>query len=294
MDVRAVIMLNLLLSFILLSLQAASGQGQTAAPAPLPPRAPDTTYVVGATDVLNIQVLGEADMTKNYTVDSDGTITFPYLQRVPVSGRTLKEIETLLTKLLSDGYVNKPQVSASVANYRSRSVFVLGQVKSPARYTIEGQTTLLELIANAGSFSADAGPTLNVLRYKDGIMGVAAGSPVSPGDPRAAEILRVNIDDLREGRLQANIILQDGDTIFVPAADRFYVTGFVRTPGSYILRPGMTVQQAIAEAGGFTERGSTRGLKIIRKVNGKDAEINAKMSDLVRPNDTVKVRQRLI
>jgi polysaccharide export outer membrane protein len=56
----------------------------------------------------------------------------------------------------------------------------------------------------------------------------------------------------------------------------------------------MSVQQAIAEAGGFTERGSTRGIKIVRQVNGKEVEINAKMSDLVKPNDTIRVRQRLI
>jgi polysaccharide export outer membrane protein len=56
----------------------------------------------------------------------------------------------------------------------------------------------------------------------------------------------------------------------------------------------MTVQQAIAEAGGLTERGSNRGIKITRKVNGKDVEIDARMSDLVHPNDTIKVRQRLI
>ena len=66
-------------------------------------------------------------------------------------------------------------------------------------------------------------------------------------------------------------------------------------PGSFIIRPGMTVRQAIAEAGGLTERGSTRGLKIIRKdPKGREIEIDAKMSDLVRPNDTIRVRQRLI
>ena len=57
----------------------------------------------------------------------------------------------------------------------------------------------------------------------------------------------------------------------------------------------MTVRQAIAEAGGFSERGSTRGVKIIRKdAQGKEVEIDAKMSDPVRPNDTIRVRQRLI
>ncbi len=72
--------------------------------------------------------------------------------------------------------------------------------------------------------------------------------------------------------------------------------GYVKQPGSFVLRSGMTVRQAIAEAGGISERGSTRGVKIIRKdpKNGREIEIDAKMSDLVRPNDTIRVRQRLI
>lgn len=280
-------MINLLFSLIVVALQAAGS-------VPAPSTQDNPGYVVGATDVLTIRVLGEPDLSNNYTVDADGTITFPFLQRVPVAGRTLKEIEALITKLLDGDYIRRPQVSASIATYRSRSIFVLGEVKQPGRYTIEGQTTLLEVIAQAGSFTATAGPTMNLLRYKDGIAGVVAGSPVSPGDPRAAEVMKINLEDLREGRLAANVILQDGDTLFVPQADLFYVTGFVRTPGSYPLRPNMTVQQAIAAAGGLTERGSDRRIKILRKVKGKDIEVDAKMTDVVRANDTIKVPQRRI
>ena len=282
-------MINLLLSLIVVALQAAPG----AAPAATQESA-NPTYVVGPTDVLSIRVLGEPDLTQNYTVDADGTISFPFLQRVPVQGRTVREIEGLLTKLLDGDYLRKPQISCTIANYRSRSIFVLGEVKQPGRYTIEGQTTLLEVIAQAGSFTTTAGPSMNLLRYKEGIAGVVAGTPVSPGDPRAAEVVRINIEDLREGRLSANVILQDGDTLFVPQADLFYVTGFVRTPGQYPLRANMSVQQAIAAAGGITERGSDRGITVLRKVNGKDVEINVRGTDPVRPNDTIKVRQRRI
>jgi polysaccharide export outer membrane protein len=285
-------MANLLLSFILL-VQAAS-----AAPAPAQPATPaaaaNTAYLIGPNDVLGIKVLGEADLSGTYAVDTDGTIRFPFLDRVPVGGKTVQEIEFALTKLLSEGFLNRPQVSVVITSYRSRSIYVLGEVRNPAKYNIEGQTTLLEVIAQAGSFTPNAAQTINVLRYKDGLAGVQAGAPVVPGDPRGAEILRVSLEDLREGRLQANIILQDGDTIFVPAAEKFYVMGFVKTPGQFVLQPGMTVRQAISMAGGLTERGSDRRVKITRKVNGKDVEIDAEMSDLVRPNDTIRVPQRRI
>ena len=284
-------MVHTLLSLaVLLAIQAVP----PAAPArPLQPQS-NTAYVIGPDDVLGIKVLGEADLTGMYSVDSDGTIRFPFLDRVPVGGKTVQEIEFALTKLLGEGFLNRPQVSVVITSYRSRSIYVLGEVRNPAKYNIEGQTTLLEVIAQAGSFTPNAAQTINVLRYKDGLAGVAAGSPVVPGDPRGAEILRISQEDLREGRLAANIILQDGDTIFVPTAEKFYVMGFVKTPGQFTLQPGMTVRQAISMAGGLNERGSNRRIKIIRKVNGKDVEIDAEMSDLVQPNDTIRVPQRLI
>lgn len=271
---------------------------QQPAPAPaVPPLATPaaqsaTTYVVGSSDVLGIKVFDEPALSGNYNVDADGSITFPFLGRVTVAEQTVRDIEELLTKLLADGYVRRPQVSVEIAQYRSRSIYILGEVRTPGKYTIAGPMALLEVIAQAGSLTGAAGNTIIVQRYKDRLAPVDA--PALPGDAQAAEILRVTVEDLREGRFSANLLLQDGDTIFVPQADRFYVTGFVKTPGSFVLQPNMTVQMAIAVAGGFTERGSTRGIKIIRKVNGKEVEISAKLNDVVQPNDTIKVRQRLI
>jgi polysaccharide biosynthesis/export protein len=270
-----------------------------AVPAPAPPQFPvptTTMYQIGPSDVLGIKVFEEPTLSGEYNVDTDGTITFPFLGRVTVSGKTIKDIEAeIQTKLRAD-YVRRAQVSVDITQYRSRAIYVLGEVRAPGKYTIEGQVTLLEVIAKAGSLTPTAGPILTVHRYRDGIAAAAAAAlePALPGDPRGAELLRIPYDDLKEGRFKANILLQDGDTIFVPAADRFYVSGFVRTPGMFVLTPGLTVQQAITLAGGLTDRGSARGIKISRKVNGKDVEISVSMSDLVKPNDTIKVRQRLI
>lgn len=272
---------------------------QAAAPAP-PPQQPTSTgpnagYVIGASDVLSIKVFNEDALTNKYTVDSDGSITFPLLGRVAVGGKTTREIEDGLTSQLKDGWIRSPQVSVEIAQYRSRSIYVMGEVRTPGRYNIEGPMTLLEVIANAGSTTAAASNTIIVQRYKEGLAAAVAAAPTAVEDSRWAEVTRINLSDLREGKLSANLILQDSDMIIVPAAERFYVSGFVKTPGSFVLRPGMTVRQAIAEAGGLTERGSTRGLKIIRKdKNGKEIEIDAKMSDLVKPDDTIRVRQRLI
>lgn len=253
-----------------------------------------STYRVGPADVLQIKVFDEPALSNKFTVDSDGTITYPFLGRLAVRGKTLREVEEAISSGLRADYVKNPQVTVEIDQFRSRSIYVIGEVKAPGKYNIEGPVTLLEVIARAGSFTATAGPTIVVQRYKDGMMAAAANTPARPDADNTAELLRVSIEDLKEGKVNANVLLQDSDTIIVNPAERFYVTGFVRTPGAFVLRPGLTVQQAIAEAGGLTERGSTRRIKIMRKVNGKDAEIDAKMTDLVQPNDTIRVPQRLI
>ena len=283
------------LAVLLASHAAASEQGQTPT-ATKPPAPPQfiATYQVGANDVLGIKVFGEDQLSNKYTVDTDGSITFPLIGRFQVGGKTTRQIEQDLTKALQPDWLKRAQVSVEIAQYRSRSIFVMGEVRNPGRYSIEGPMTLLEVIANAGSTTATASNTIIVQRYKDGLAATVA-APAMPGDNRSAEVLRISLEDLRQGRLSANLLLQDSDTIIVPPAERVYVSGYVKTPGSYVIRPGMTVAQAIAEAGGVTERGSTRGIKIVRKDSqGREIELDAKMSDVVRPDDLIRVRQRLI
>ena len=294
-------MLYTLLALVVLAGQTAaptpSNGAQSPAPTKAGPHQPVTVagavYQIGATDILGIKVFGEDALSNNYTVDSDGSITFPLIGRVQVAGKTTREIEEHLITLLAGGYIRRPQVSVEIAQFRSRSIFVLGEVKNPGRYTIQGPQTLLEVIAHAGSTTPTASNTIIVQRYKEGIAN-AVSTAALPDDAQTAEVLRVSLEDLREGKLNANIILQDSDTIIVPPAERFYVTGYVKQPGSFVLRPGMTVRQAIAEAGGLTDRGSNRRIKIIRRVGEKEVELDADMSDLVRPNDTIRVPQRLI
>ena len=265
---------------------------QAAAQTPAPPSQQDA-YVVGSTDVLAIRVFDEPTLACDCTVDSDGSITFPLVGRVEVGGKTLRETENILTALLRKDYVRRAQVSVEVKSYRSRSIFVLGEVRTPGKYAIGDQVTLLEVIANAGSLTSTAGNTIIVQRQKDPRAPVTG--PALPNENTGVEIMRISYEDLKEGRLRSNIVLQDGDTLFIPEAERFYVTGFVRTPGMYVLKQNTTVQQAIAQAGGLADRGTLRRLKILRKdKDGREVEMDAKPTDVVQANDTIKVAQRLI
>jgi polysaccharide biosynthesis/export protein len=289
-------MLHTLLSLFMLVAQAVPAPTQ-AVPVPAPPpqaSASQATYLIGPTDVISIKVFNEEGLSNKFVVDSDGSITFPLIGRFQVGGMTTRQIEESLTKALQPEWLKNAQVSVEVATYRSRSIYVLGAVRTPGRYNIEGPMTLLEVIANAGSTTPDASNTIIVQRYKDGLA-AAISAPTTPGDSRWAEVMRIDLEELRAGKLSANLLLQDSDMIIVPTAERYYVSGMVKTPGSYVLRAGMTVRQAIAEAGGLTERGSYRRLKVIRKdPSGRETETSIGLSDPVRPNDVIKVAQRLI
>ena len=245
-------------------------------------------YVVGPRDILTITVFGEAELSRRYTVATDGTIDFPLLDRVSTSGLTLREIEEKLTTLLGDGYLRRPQVTVEVepGGFRSQVIFIIGEVRSPGRYELQGGMTLLKALAEAGGPTASASNEVHVIRPPSGTSG-----PVLPEQGEDLDVTRVNISDLQVGLLQT-VRIQDGDTIYVPEAESFFVTGHVRSPGSYVRHDRLTVRQALSLAGGVSERGSTRGIKIIRRVDGEEQEIGVNLGDLVLPGDTIIVRQR--
>src|SRR5438552_5613667 len=97
--------------------------------------AAQTDYRIGSQDVLNIAVFGESDLSGKYTVEQDGTFTFPLVGRVKAGGVTLREFEAELKKLLVDGrYLKNPQVSITVETYRSQRILVMGEVRAPGEY----------------------------------------------------------------------------------------------------------------------------------------------------------------
>ena len=242
-------------------------------------------YVVGAQDVLTVTVFSEPQLSGRFRVENDGQFSYPFLGRVQASGRTLADIAALVKTRLADGYLRNPQVTVEIEQFRSQNVFIMGEVRTPGRYTLTGAVTLIEALAQAGSVAPSAGNEVMILHPRK----TTSESPTLP-DSGDADVQRISLRDIQSGKLAANVTIRDGDTIFVPKAQRFYVTGNVRTPGAYVLEPNLTVLQAISMAGGATERGSTRRLRIIR--NKK--EIDVKPEDIVQADDTIVVRQRLL
>jgi polysaccharide export outer membrane protein len=288
------LLLSLLLAFHLAPQPPApqtSLQSPQVAPRPQAPAVNNNAngYIIGSQDQLKITVFDEPDLSTNYRVDTDGMITFPLIGRVPARGLTLNEFQDRLIARLAAGYIRNPQVRVEIDQYKSQSVFVIGEVRTPGKMTMTGTMSLIEALAMAGSPTTAASNELVVVHPR---RPTAEGSPTLPEDDRDAETTRVNIKDLQVGKAGQNIVLQDGDTIYVPKAQTFYITGQVRNPGAYVLDPGMTVLQAVSLAGGLTDRGSDRGMKIIRIVDAKRREIDVKETDNVLPNDTIQIRQK--
>ena len=241
-----------------------------------------TDYVVGSQDVLTVTVFGEPELTGKYTVEQDGTFTFPQIGRVKAGGMTLRGLEQDLKAKLADGFLRNPQVAVAIENYRSQRILVIGEVRTPGEYQLNGEMTLLSALARAGSTTPMAGREATIVRPK---RNVKLGEEPS-------EIIKIDLTALQAGNMTLNMSLQDGDTVNVPKAQSVFVTGQVKSPGAYAAEPGATVLQVLSLAGGLTDRGSDNRIRIQRTENGKKVEVSAKLTDVVKPGDTIIVRER--
>jgi polysaccharide biosynthesis/export protein len=259
-----------------------------AAPAPAnDPR----LYVVGPNDVLAITVFNQPQLSGKFAVEADGTLAFPLVGRIAVGGKSIRAAEDQVRERLAAGYLKDPQITMTVEHYRSQQIFMMGEVKQPGPLQFTGAMTLIEALARAGSTTEHAATEAVIVRQPNGAAATLPASAPKPGDG-SGETIRVDLDSLQKGALANNVVLRAGDTVFVARAATFFVSGHVKSPGEYSIRTAMTVRQAIALAGGVTERGSTGRVQIIRKVDGKEVSIKADLTKVVEPGDTVVVRER--
>lgn len=253
------------------------------------PRPPLADYVVGPSDVLMITVVGEPDLSKRYTVGSDGSLDFPWIGRITAQGLTLRALEDALVRRLTDGkFLRRPQVSIEVQEFRSQSVYVQGEVNIPGEYALTGNMSIVDVLAKA-VLKPSAGEEVHINRRKNPVDGGRSGTS---GESPDVDVIKVRKADIQTGRAARTIALKHGDTIFVPKAVSIFVTGQVRNPGPYTMEGDLTVLQAISLAGGPTDKAATNRTTILRMENGKETRIRVRMSDLVRPGDTIQVPSR--
>jgi polysaccharide export outer membrane protein len=268
---------------------AATPQAATPSPVDSPPsRAPTGApeYALGKDDLVRVTVYGHDDLAQTLVIQPDGTFNFPLIGRVQAEGLTPRELEQRLTQSLGKGFVRAPQVTVTVQEYRSKTVFVVGEVARPGPYPLSGSLSIMEVLAKAGA-TGGVGAEVVIVRPSGPVIG-----PVLPEASGNSEILRVNLFDIQMGQLSKNVQLRSNDTVFVSAA-KVFVTGEVRSPGSFPYQPGITVRQAISMAGGLSPDGSSSRLQVVRSAGSKTTRSKLGIDDLVRPGDTIVVRAKL-
>jgi polysaccharide export outer membrane protein len=245
-------------------------------------------YLLGPEDMFTITVWGPGGVSERFTVEADGTFTFPILGRVKAGGLTARQLQDELITRLRDGYFNDPKVTVVVEAYKSQRIFVVGEVKTPGTYTLTRPTTLVEALTLAGLPTPNAGPVVLLRRRTNG---EPSQSPVTQSGADVSEI-RVDLAGLQEGVLSNNPLLRDGDTIALPRAAPVYVFGYVGRPGEYLIGREATVRQILSLAGGVTQRGAVGRVKVLRTTGGTEHEVKVELDDRVMPGDTIVVPER--
>ena len=225
-------------------------------------------YKIGPKDLLEISVFGLDELNRTVRVSEDGTITLPLVGEVKVEGLTKTGLEKKLSELLEEKYLHNPQVTVFIREYQSTRVSVLGAVRNPGLYELLGRETLMLIISQAGGLTAEAGDEIIIMRQR------ADGTSNS---------LKISIDDLFvKGDATLNVPLQPNDIVNVPIDKTVfvYVMGQVNRPGALEVKRSNipTLLQAIAQAGGFSERASKGRVLIKRKDEKTGREIKIKVN----------------
>jgi len=262
------------------------------APRPTPPP-PPTEFALGPEDIIKVTVIGHEDLSPTLVVQTDGTAIFPLLGKIKVADLTPKQLERRLAELLAKGYIRNPQVSIAVQEYKSKTVMVMGEVSRPGPYPMTPNMRIVELLARAG-MNVTGATQVQVIRPL-----IPTDRPLLPaevaGDQtgRQAEVMKVDLRAIQGGDLDKNMALLPNDTVFVPPAAKFFVTGETRNTGAFTFQPGLTIREAVILAGGFSDNASSGRLRVIREVEGKRKELKTKPDDLVQPGDIIVVKGKL-
>jgi polysaccharide biosynthesis/export protein len=238
-------------------------------------------YRLGTGDVVRITVFQNPDLTTETRISETGSISFPLINSVRIGGLNATEAENRIAEALRSGnFVKQPQVSLLVQQVRANQVSVLGQVGRPGRYPIEtADLRLTELIATAG-----------------GVVPTGADIVTVTGT-RNNQPFRTEVDMTRlfgNANRNDDMVLQNGDVIWVDRSPSVYIYGEVQRPGVMRLERNMTVLQALAAGGGLTQRGTERGMRLHRRDNsGKINITQPQMDEALRDGDVVYVRESI-
>ncbi|OGR64496.1 MAG: hypothetical protein A2X30_00205 [Elusimicrobia bacterium GWB2_63_16] len=166
--------------------------------------AAEKEYFIEAGDVISVNVFPAQEFSKEVTVQPDGTIEIPLLGSMRAQGIKPGELEKMLTAKFSK-YVSNPSITLNVRRFSFNRVALIGQVKSPGYHEFREGMRLLDLVALAGG-TADYSRDAKVRIYRK----------LKDGDKVTEVVLKANLEDVFEGKMESNIPLVTGDIVYIP------------------------------------------------------------------------------
>jgi polysaccharide export outer membrane protein len=229
---------------------------------------PRQDYRIGPEDLLEVSVFEDEKLNKMVRVSSQGNITLPLLGTLRVKGLAASELEKEIRELLTEKYLQNPNVSVFIKEYRNQRIAVMGAVEKPGVFDITGQRSVLDMLGMAGGLKEDAGQMLFLIR---------SPGPAEKGSKEAGGVLpETMVIDLEEllirGDLTLNLPVNHGDVLNIPVSGKIFVGGEVFKPGGFLLKgKRMTINQAIAMAEGLkTTADGTRST--VFRYSGRDGQ----------------------
>ena len=237
-------------------------------------------YKLGSGDTLRVTVFQNPDLTLETRITEAGVISYPLIGSVRIGGMTVSQAEQAIADGLRKGnFVKQPQVSIAVMQVRGSQANVLGQVNRPGRYPIEvGKMKLTDMLATAGGVAPTGGDLVVITGTRN-------------GKPFRAEVDLPSAFSPASGA--QDVLIQNGDEIWVDRAPQVFIYGEVQRPGAIRLERGMTVMQALAAGGGLTQRGTQRGIRVHRGTGDKLEVLQPAMNDRLENGDVIYVRESL-
>lgn len=258
----------------------------------------DERYRIGYQDKLDIQIFRHPELAQSVNVNSNGTIN---LFRIPTPVmavcKTERELANDVAEAYKKDYLRNPEVNVVASEQRSQAFAVIGAVEKPGSYFINRRIHLLELLAQAGGPSKEAGSRILVARTGS-TSSCKAGDFVAPVSDDIA-LLDFKISDVLEAK--QNLVMQPGDIVSVMDADVVYVYGNVNKQGQVTIKEPITLTQAIASAEGLKPSSKSRVRILRQKANSLEREefvfdlskINKRETQdpYLEPNDVVAVSE---
>lgn len=239
----------------------------------LPGGATGAGYILGPGDQVTVRVVNFEEINdKPIPVDLSGSIHLPMVGRVPIAGLTVEQVAAEISRRL-EVYVKRPDVSVSVAEFRSQPVSVIGAVKNPGVQQVQGQKTLIEMLSMAGGIdNVTAGSTLRITRRLEWGAIPLPGAKIDP--TKQFSVAQMSVKSLLEAKNpEENILVKPYDVISVPRGETVYVIGEVGKAGSFLLNDSeqVTVLQALSMAGGATKMAQPQHARVLRQAPGQSS-----------------------